>query len=286
MQGRSYQTEKGIPGMPELPEVETIVRGLRDDIVGRVFVSVTLTWPRQLVTPDPDEFAVRLSGQRVFELNRRGKYLVFQLAQDALLIHLKMTGRLYVVDHYAPDIAEDRWVRVVFSLDNGREMRFSDARKFGRLYLVRQADEVTGALGPEPLSDDFTLEVFSASVLRRQTTIKLLLLDQHTIAGIGNIYADEALWEARIDPRRKANTLNGREIQVLYTAIRRVLQKGIDYEGASVDWYRKADGGEGSSQNYFNVYDRAGELCTRCGTSLTKIRLGQRGTHFCPTCQI
>jgi formamidopyrimidine-DNA glycosylase len=123
-------------------------------------------------------------------------------------------------------------------------------------------------------------------VSRRQTTIKSLLLDQHAVAGIGNIYADEALWEARIDPRRKANTLNDREIRDLHTAIRLVLQKGIDYEGASVNWYRKADGDKGNSQNYFNVYDRAGELCARCGTSLNKIRLGQRGTHFCPACQI
>lgn len=269
--------------MPELPEVETVVRGLRDDMVGRVFTRVTVSWPRQIVALTPDEFVGRLSGQRVLALTRRGKYVVFHLSQDVLLIHLKMTGRLYVSHN---DMQDDRWIRVVFDLDNKRKMNFSDARKFGRLYLVKQLDEVTGSLGPEPLSDDFTPEMFGSLLLRRQTTIKSLLLDQQAVAGIGNIYADEALWQARIDPRRKANTLNDKEIQELHAAIRLVLQKGIDYEGASVNWYRKADGGKGNSQDYLNVYNRAGEVCTRCGTSLTKSRVGQRGTHFCPTCQI
>lgn len=272
--------------MPELPEVETIVRGLRDKIIGRSFAGVTILWPRQVVTLSPDEFTAHLLGQHVLDLNRRGKYLVFQLTQEVLLIHLKMTGRLYVTDNDAQITPEDRWVRAVFGLDNGYELCFSDARKFGRLYLAKQVDEVIGALGPEPLSDDFTPEVLRSLLSRRQTTIKSLLLDQRAVAGIGNIYADETLWQARIDPRRKANTLSDKEIGRLHTAIRFVLQKGIDYEGASVNWYRKADGDKGNSQNYFNVYDRAGELCTRCGTSLTKIRLGQRGTHFCPTCQI
>lgn len=271
--------------MPELPEVETIVRGLRDDIVGRVFGRVTLFWPRQIVIPAPGEFMARLPGQRVLNLSRRGKFIVFQLTQDALLIHLKMTGRLYVTPSNAPISRDDRWVRVVFNLDNGHKMRFSDARKFGRLYLVKQIGEVTGKLGPEPLSEDFTPEVFGEMVIRRQRAIKMLLLDQQIVAGIGNIYADEALWEAQIDPRRKANTLNEMEIARLHAAIRLVLQKGIDYQGASVNWYRKADGSRGDSQEHFNVYAREAKSCTRCGASLTKIWLGQRGTHFCPTCQ-
>jgi formamidopyrimidine-DNA glycosylase len=272
--------------MPELPEVETVVRGLQGDIVGRVFGKVSLSWPRQIVTPSPHEFAARLPGQRVHELGRRGKFIVFQLTHDALLIHLKMTGRLYVARNSEPSIPEDRWVRVVFGLDNGHELRFSDVRKFGRLYLVGQVDEVTRLLGPEPLSDDFTPEAFKELVNRRERAIKALLLDQHLIAGIGNIYADEALWEARIDPRRKANTLSEKEIHNLHTAIRLVLQKGIDYEGASINWYRKADGSKGQSQNHLNVYSQESNPCMRCGTSLIKIWFGQRGTHFCPTCQI
>lgn len=269
--------------MPELPEVETVVRGLRDDIVGRTFTRVTVLWPRQIVTPTPDEFITRLPGQRVLALNRRGKFIVFQLTQNVLLIHLKMTGRLYVSGNNAQD---DRWVRVAFGLDNGREMLFSDARKFGRLYLVHQFDEVTASLGPEPLSENFTPEILKEQVAGRQRTIKTILLDQQIVAGIGNIYADEALWKARIDPRRKANTLNEKEIHRLHTAIRLVLQKGIDHEGASVNWYRKADGSKGNSQIHLNVYDREKQPCARCGTPVIKIRLGQRGTHFCPTCQI
>lgn len=269
--------------MPELPEVETVVRGLRDDIVGRQFSQVAISWPSQIVTPTLDEFMARLPGQRVLALSRRGKFIVFQLTQDVMLIHLKMTGRLYVSERNAQD---DRWVRAAFKLDDGRTLHFSDARKFGRLYLVHQLDEVAGSLGPEPLSDDFTPELLRERVAGRQRAIKTMLLDQQIVAGIGNIYADEALWEARIDPRRKANTLNEKELKRLYIAIRLVLQKGIEYEGASVNWYRKADGSKGNSQNHLNVYDREEQPCARCGTPVTKIRLGQRGTHFCPTCQI
>jgi formamidopyrimidine-DNA glycosylase len=171
-------------------------------------------------------------------------------------------------------------------LDNGHALQFSDARKFGRLYLVNKEESVTGKLGPEPLSDDFTPDILQAVLAKRRAGIKSLLLNQQIIAGIGNIYADEALWEARIDPRRKANTLKGEEIQRLYSAICLVLQKGIDYEGASVNWYRKADGRQGNSQKHLNAYARAGKSCKRCKTALTKIRLGQRGTHFCPKCQV
>lgn len=272
--------------MPELPEVETVVRGLRKDIVERTFTHTFLAWPRQIATPTPDDFISRLPGQRVLALNRRGKYIVFKLTQDVLLIHLRMTGRLYISKIGTEDVREDRWVRAIFTLDNGHVMRFSDARKLGRLYLVGQEEEITGRLGPEPLSEEFTPATFRILLARHQTRVKSLLMDQHKVAGIGNIYADEALWEARIDPRRKANTLNIEEIKRLHEAIRLVLQKGIDYEGASVNWYRKADGLQGSGQDHLNVYARAGEACKRCGTFLTKIRLGQRGTHFCPKCQI
>jgi formamidopyrimidine-DNA glycosylase len=279
-------TLEGRYQMPELPEVETIVRGLRKSIEGRSFIGVSLSWPRQIATPEPGEFARRLSGQQVRILDRRGKYIVFQLTHDVLLIHLKMTGRLYITGSTISGFGEDRWVRAVFGLDNGHEMRFSDARKFGRLYLVGRADEITGPLGPEPLSSDFTLTGFQASLSRRLTNIKALLLNQRILAGVGNIYADEALWEARIAPQRKANTLKSEEVAALYAAVRLVLQRGIDYEGASVSWYRKADGSRGGSQNQFNVYDQEGKPCSRCGTPVVKIRLGQRGTHFCPVCQV
>lgn len=271
--------------MPELPEVETVVRGLRDEVVGRRFTHVSCHWPPQIVGLSPEAFASRLVGRCVEALNRRGKFIVFDLSEGALLIHLKMTGRLYVAARGEREEA-DRWLRAVFEMDDGRELRFSDLRKFGRLYLVSQASQVIGGLGPEPLSDDFTLDEFLARLARRRGMIKPLLLNQRFIAGIGNIYADEALWLARIDPRRRADTLKPHEAERLYYAIRTVLEDGIRYEGASVNWYRKADGATGSYQDHFNVYRRAGQPCSRCGASIHKIRVGQRGTHFCPTCQV
>lgn len=270
--------------MPELPEVETVVRSLRDDVVGRTFSAVSFNWPRQIVAPSPAAFAERLVGQRIDALNRRGKYIVFSLSEGALLIHLKMTGRLYMAHKWRSE-SDDRYRRAVFVLDDGHELVFSDQRKFGRLYLTPQADDVIGDLGPEPLYDDFTLETFRVLLSRRHAMIKPLLLNQRFIAGIGNIYADEALWRAQIDPRRKADTLQPAETDRLHRAIQEVLREGIQHEGASINWYRKPDGTTGEHQNHFSVYEREDKPCPRCGTLIDKIKLGQRGTHYCPTCQ-
>jgi len=269
--------------MPELPEVESVVRGLRDDVVGRSFTGFETTWPRQIRPYTPDAFASRLTGQRIKALNRRAKYIVFDLSDDVLFVHLKMTGRLYIKDKWPGD--DDAYIRARFGLDNGNELLFSDLRKFGRIQLVADAEEITGGLGPELLSDTFTLDDFRSQLAQRQGSIKPLLMNQQFIAGVGNIYADESLWLARIDPRRKADTLKSEEIERLYHAIREVLEAGIAREGASINWYRKPDGTTGSQQNHFNAYDQVDKPCPRCGNLIHKIRLGQRGTHFCPTCQ-
>lgn len=271
--------------MPELPEVETVVRGLRPDVVGRTITAARVEWGPQVVKMPPDLFTGRLAGQRIQALRRRGKYIIFKLSDDVLIIHLKMTGRLYVLPASKARPDEDRWVRASFMLDNSHVLYFSDLRKFGRLYLTIDEKEVTGSLGPEPLSDDFTLEWFTEQLARRSGTIKPLLMNQQFIAGIGNIYADESLWISLIDPRRKADTLKPEEIKRLYHATRQVLQDGIDHEGASVNWYRKPDGTEGEQQDHFNVYGREDQPCLRCGSPIHKIKLHQRGTHFCPVCQ-
>jgi formamidopyrimidine-DNA glycosylase len=271
--------------MPELPEVETIVRGLRSDVVGRTFTNATISWERQIAPLSVKAFRDRIAGQRVDQLGRRGKYIVFTLNRDALLIHLKMTGRLYVSPPDRQDHA-DRWVRTVLAMDDGNELRFSDLRKFGRVYLVEDANEVIGNLGPEPLSEAFTLEVFQGMIARRKGMIKPLLMNQEFIAGIGNIYADESLWLAQIAPRRRADTLKPDQVEKLYQAIREVLQRGIENEGASINWYRKPDGTTGTYQERFCVYDRTGQTCPRCGGTIQKTRIAQRGTHFCPSCQV
>ena len=268
--------------MPELPEVEMVVRGLRPKLEGRTFTCVAFDWPRQIVTPAPEAFRARLPGQRIETLWRRGKYLVFTLTHDTLLIHLKMTGRLYTVRAGAKP---EQWVHVVFDLDSGTQLHFSDSRKFGRLYLMADPSPVLGALGPEPLDDDFTAADFAALLRRRSGTLKPLLLNQAFLAGVGNIYADEVLWLARIDPRRKADTLDAIETERLYHAIRKVLSDSIDHEGATIIWYRKPDGTTGEAQNHFKVYNRRDQPCPRCGGPIRRVTMGQRGTHFCPACQ-
>lgn len=270
--------------MPELPEVETVVRGLRAPLANRTITGVSYDYPGGLVTPDGPIFTGRIAGQPVRAIERRGKYIVIRLEPDTLIIHLKMTGRLYVVPDDAEEYA-DRWVHFNFQLDNAHQLRFSDSRKFGRVYLVAEPDDVLGALGPEPLDDDFTLAAFRERLQGRSGMLKPLLLNQQFLAGMGNIYVDEALWDSRLHPLRRADTLAADDVARLYEAIRRALQRGIAREGASINWYRKPDGTKGTAQDGLNAYGQTGLPCARCGTPIAKTVVGQRGTHYCPACQ-
>ncbi len=270
--------------MPELPEVETIVNGLRGPLIGRTFTGVRVGWENIVARPTAPEFQRRIRGQQILGIRRRGKYLIFDLSRgDSLIIHLKMTGQLTVRPGDAP---ADKYGHTVFDLDDGRQLRFLDMRKFGRVYLVADENEVVGSLGPEPLADDFTLSEFSALIGKRKGALKPLLLNQQFIAGIGNIYADEALFVAGIHPQRKADTLTGEEIERLYQAIRQVLRQGLADEGTTFDGaYRKVDGQEGGHQENLRVFRRKGQPCPRCGRAIERIVVGGRGTHFCPRCQ-
>jgi formamidopyrimidine-DNA glycosylase len=265
--------------MPELPEVETVVRRLRQPLIGRVFGDVQVYWERMVQLPI-EEFRARLPGQRVENINRRGKYLVFRLsAGDMLIIHLKMTGDLVVLP--AADVLHQH-DRVIFELDDGRQLRFRDSRKFGRVYLTDEAANVVGRLGPEPLDESFTERDFLALFERRSGQVKPLLLNQEFVVGLGNIYADEALFLAGIRPRRRSDTLSDEEKRRLYQAIRRVLKTAIDQNGASLaDEAYKG----GRYQEQFLVYDRPEQPCPVCGSLIQRIRLGQRSAHFCPHCQ-
>lgn len=270
--------------MPELPEVETVVRGLREPLVGRTIQSAWLDWPNSLVHPTPEEFAAQIAGQSVQRIDRRGKYILITLDGATLIIHLKMTGRLYVTPDDTSHDA-DRWVHFRFQLDNAHQLRFSDARKFGRVILTPDPEWVIGKLGPEPLEDDFTLDIFTARISNRSGVMKSLLLNQSFVAGIGNIYADEALFRAGIHPLRTADTLTADEMVRLHTSIRAALLAGITHEGASINWYRKPDGTPGESQKHFYAYGQTGQPCQQCGTPIERIVVGQRATHYCPTCQ-
>ncbi len=275
--------------MPELPEVENTVRDLKPLLVGRRVLDVRILWPRLVHGKSPEAFAVELTGRQIVNTDRRGKYLLFPLDNGCTwVVHLRMTGQLHVV----PAQAEvERYVHAVLDLDNGQQLRYRDARKFGRFYLVDEPESVIGKLGPEPLSESFTpLELFNR-LQGRRTAIKTLLLDQRVVAGLGNIYADEALFRAGIDPRRPAGTLTQADCNRLHTAIRQTLATAIREGGSSLGGsaltnYRRPTGVQGSFQRRHQVYHLAGHPCPVCGAPIERIKLGQRSTHFCPRCQL
>ncbi len=270
--------------MPELPEVENYKRDLAELLVGRPFTGVHVDWPNQIEVPAVAELKRRLPGQIVTAVSRRGKFLQIHMSQgDTLLIHLRMSGRLYVEPASTP---RDPHVHVAFELDSDDELRFYDPRKFGRVYLVDDPVTVVGELGPEPLEADFTVERFAELLAGRRGRIKPLLLNQQFLAGLGNIYTDEALYAAGLHPLRTADTLDPDEIARLHQAIRSTLRRAIGHRGTSFSWvYRDAYGEPGSFQEQLQVYGREGEPCPRCGTPIERIIVGQRGTHLCPNCQ-
>jgi formamidopyrimidine-DNA glycosylase len=270
--------------MPELPEVETIARILTKGtnsspgIVGKTIRGAAVYWDRTIESPSAKEFQQRIAGQKIEHITRRGKYLIFRLDEDTLLVHLRMSGDLLV----GPEGEElAKHVRVVIFLSEGLQLAFNNPRKFGRMWLMEDTEEFFSHLGPEPMSRALTGKRFTGMLQARSRQLKPLLLDQQFIAGLGNIYVDEALHLARLHPLRRANTLDMKEARVLLAAIRSVLKEGIKRNGASIDWVYRG----GDFQNYFHVYQQTGGPCPECGTPIRRIIVGQRGTHFCPVCQ-
>lgn len=274
--------------MPELPEVETVVRLLRPDLVGREVRGVRASWRRTLGGLAPQELERRLRGARMTRVRRRGKYILVELERAGrpcglLRAHLRMSGRMHVADARA-DLGP--YVRASLLLDDGRALYFVDVRKFGRLEHVEEEGAGLEDLGPEPLGEDFSPEWFVAELRARRRTIKPLLLDQRFLAGLGNIYVDEALHRARLHPLRRSDRIARGAALSLRTEIRATLEEAIQREGSSFDtFYRTPEGRPGSYQHQFRVYGREGEPCRSCGSSIRRIVVGQRGTHFCPRCQ-
>jgi formamidopyrimidine-DNA glycosylase len=245
---------------------------------GRRIEAATVRWPGHIARPDARLFDRAVRGRTIQDVQRRGKYLVFPLDAAHLLIHLKMSGDLTVVPSASPD---GRFEHTRLHLDGGWDLRFSDARKFGRVYLVESPGDLLGPLGPEPLERSFTASVLARRLRARSRALKPLLLDQTFVAGLGNIYADEALHWARLHPLRRSDRLSDEEIRRLWRGIRSALRRGLRHNGASIDWVYRG----GEFQNHFRVYQRAGEPCPVCRTRVRRILVGQRGTHYCPTCQ-
>jgi formamidopyrimidine-DNA glycosylase len=270
--------------MPELPEVEYVARQLRAELVGRTVVAAEVRWARAISAPDVDTFGAALRGQRVVAVSRRAKHLLIALeSADTMVIHRRMSGNLTL----ASSGAEPLYTRVRFELDDGRVLIFSDPRKFGRIALLApsELDAVLGVLGPEPLEDDFTPEVLAERLAGRERALKALLLDQTVIAGLGNIYADEALFRARLHPLRTGGDLTSAELAALRWGIRDALRTGLDHGGTTFGRHRDVYDEAGTNVEHLDVYRRTGQPCRRCGTSITRIVVAQRGTHFCPRCQ-
>lgn len=273
--------------MPELPEVETYVRTLAPQLQGKRIVGANVYWPRTVAQPDAAVFEQLIRGHRFESFDRRGKYMLFGLDQgETLIVHLRMTGELRV---QPAAFAADKHTHLVLDLDSGESLHYRDQRKFGRVWLVSDVASVLHKLGPEPFSADFTPEGLTDALLGRHAAIKALLLDQSIVAGVGNIYADEALYRARIDPRRAGGSLNNEEVVRLWRAVKDVLQMGIDRRGSSLGQgpqnYTPPDGLPGSAQEMHQVFRRTGLPCQHCGAPIERVVLAQRSTHFCPQCQ-
>jgi formamidopyrimidine-DNA glycosylase len=294
--------------MPELPEVETVARDLERRVAGATISDVEVRWARTIRHPlPPERFVAELRGATIRRVGRRAKSVLLHLVDGRVMtVALRMTGALIVA---APGTPDDRYARVVFRLAGGRELRYRDVRKFGRIGLWEpggvplaraggtarrrvaergepyRVGDVFARHGPEPLARSFSAARFAARLQRRSARLKTLLLDQSFIAGVGNIYADEALWRARLHPLRAADTLTVEEIRRLHRSVRLVLRQGIANRGASFADYVGADGEPGENAERLAVYRRTGQPCLRCGRPISRIVVGQRSTHFCPHCQ-
>ena len=276
--------------MPELPEVETIRRDLTPRLVGR---TVARAWvapdaPKLVQGRTAASFRRALAGRRIESLDRRGKYLLLRLdgpdgqARLTWIVHLRMTGGLI---HRLDGSVDDRFLRARFVLDDGSELRYVDLRKLGMMWLVEDDAAVVGKLGPEPLGEGFTPEALRLALSRRAAPVKSVLLDQAAVAGIGNIYADEALFEARVRPTKRADRLSRKGVERLHWAVRKVLVEALGDRGSSFRDYVDAEGEQGMHQLRVKVFRRTGEPCYVCGSKVRRVKVGGRSTHYCPKCQ-
>lgn len=269
--------------MPELPEVETIVRQLRArGVEGREILSVKVNWARTVEPLSAARFSREVRGKTIVEISRTGKWMLFALSSgQTIMVHLRMAGSF--------SMSPGPFDRIVMKLNDGVTLYYRDTRKFGRWKLVNDPETILGKLGPDALTRRFTLNYFSVALGSRNRMIKPLILDQSIVAGLGNIYADEALWEAKIHPRRLSDSLSDAELKQLFKAIKHVLTAGVRNRGTSLGDgktnYRDVEGSSGGHREQVKAYGRAGKPCERCAAMLKKSVVAQRGTTYCPSCQ-
>ena len=270
--------------MPELPEVETITSNLKrgtagaPSLIGQTILGAHILWQKTLAEPDPETFQAILQGQTIQKIGRRAKYITLNLTESILVIHLRMSGDLRVEPTQNPILKHDR---LTLDFASGWRLSFNDTRKFGRVWLVWDTQNLFSSLGPEPDDPALTPERFHEMLKTRSRAIKPLLLDQHFLAGLGNIYTDESLFRANLHPLRSSDTLTLQDAAKLLESIRATLALGIQNNGASIDWVYRG----GEFQNHFQVYQQTGSPCPTCGQPIQKTTVAQRGTHFCPHCQ-
>jgi len=274
--------------MPELPEVQTIVNDLNAaDVIGVPINGARVFWARTIAEPSPELFGKRLKYRKFTAIRRRGKYLVFETDTEyTMLLHLRMSGRLNLESAGTPRIKHEH---VIIKFNDNRQLRFHDTRKFGRIHLINDPERILGRLGPEPLEKGFTAKVLADRLRRHKRLLKPLLLDQTFIAGLGNIYVDEALWDVKLHPNRIAATLSVNEIKALRRAIPKVLKRGLKNLGTSLgsgktNFYSVARN-RGRNKDELKVFRRTDLPCPRCKTAIERIIVGQRSTHICPICQ-
>ena len=271
--------------MPELPEVETVRRGLEKLILGKKISNINIRYPKMIKTDLP-EFQKEMPGQVIQSMGRRGKYLLFYLSDKVLISHLRMEGKYF---YYPDQVPERKHAHVLIHFEDGGTLVYEDVRKFGTMELLApkllEAYFVTKKLGPEPTEQDFDLARLKLALKKSKKPIKSHLLDQTLVAGLGNIYVDEVLWRAKIHPFRSSNSLSSQEARKVHDETIKVLGQAVEKGGSTIRTYTNAFGEDGTMQEFHQVYDKAGQACSRCGAIIEKIQLGGRGTHFCPKCQ-
>ena len=271
--------------MPELPEVETVRRGLEKLILGKKISSIEIRYPKMIKT-DLDEFQNEVPGQIIKSMGRRGKYLLFHLSDKILISHLRMEGKYF---YYPGQVPERKHAHVLIHFEDGGTLVYEDVRKFGTMELLApellDAYFVSKKLGPEPTEQDFDLGRFKRALKKSKKPIKSHLLDQTLVAGLGNIYVDEVLWRAKVHPSRTSKSLSAQEARKVHDQTIEVLGQAVEKGGSTIRTYTNAFGEDGTMQDFHQVYDKAGQACSRCGSIIEKIQLGGRGTHFCPKCQ-
>ena len=288
--------------MPELPEVETIVRELNREVLGRAFFDVWTDFPKMIKKPKSfDQFRKEIKGKKILNIGRRGKNILFELSENrSLLIHQKLTGHLLLgkwqflngnwQSLIPGPLSEDpmnKFLHLIFWLDDKRQLALSDLRKFAKVELLNkeELEKELKSLGPEPLERDFSFEKFKGQILKKKGKIKQVLMDQEVIAGIGNIYSDEILWQAKVNPFKEIKKLSDEEMKKIYEAMKEILKKAIAARGESISDFRRITGEKGGFDPLRKVYRREGEKCPRCGAIIKRIKIGGRSAHFCPQCQ-